>query len=260
MRRSLPALATALAVGAGTLLAASLTPASAQEEAPTPPAQNWSFDGPFGTFDRASAQRGFQVYKEVCSNCHSMKLMSYRNLEGIGLDPAQVRAIAASVEVPGGTNDNGDPVQRPGLPSDTFRAPFPNDKAARAANNGALPPDQSDLLKAREGGANYIDAILTGYRDPPAGVKVPDGTYYNTYFPGHAIHMPPPLSDGQVTYADGTKATVDQMAHDVTTFLAYTSYPEMEQRKRLGVKMVIFLALMCGLTYALKRKVWANVH
>ena len=259
MRGSFGALALGAVLGAGTLLLG-LTPAAAQEDAVPPPAQSWSFNGPFGTYDRASEQRGFQVYKEVCSNCHSMKLMSYRNLEGIGLDPAQVRAIAASVEVPGGTNDSGDPIQRPGLPSDTFRSPFPNDKAARAANNGALPPDQSDLLKAREGGADYIDAILTGYRDPPAGVKVPDGTYYNTYFPGHAIHMPPPLSDGQVTYADGTKASVDQMAHDVTTFLAYVSYPEMEQRKRLGVKMVLFLALMSGLTYAVKRKIWANVH
>ncbi len=257
MRAQLPA----LLLGAGSLLlAAGVMPAAAQEADPPLPAHPWSFEGPFGTFDRASAQRGFQVYKEVCSNCHSMKLMSYRNLDGIGLDPAQIRAIAASVEVPGGTNDAGDPIQRPGLPSDTFRAPFPNDKAARAANNGALPPDQSDLLKAREGGADYIHALLNGYRDAPKGVTVPDGSYYNIYFPGHAIHMPPPLADGQVTYADGTKATVDQMAADVTTFLAYTSFPELEQRKRLGVKMVIFLALMTGLTYAVKRKVWANVH
>jgi len=234
--------------------------AVAQENTPAPPSRHWSFDGAFGTFDRASLQRGFQVYKEVCSNCHSMKLMSYRNLEGIGLDAAQVRAIAASVQVPGGTDDNGAAVERNALPSDAFRSPFPNDKAARAANNGALPPDQSDLEKAREGGANYIDAILTGYKDAPAGVTVPDGSYYNEYFPGHAIHMPPPLSDDQVTYADGTKATVAQMSHDVTTFLTYASHPEMEQRKRLGVKIVLFLAGMVGLTYAVKRKVWADVH
>ncbi|MGI4975399.1 MAG: cytochrome c1 [Janthinobacterium lividum] len=234
--------------------------AVAQENTPAPPSQNWGFDGAFGTFDRASLQRGFQVYKEVCSNCHSMKLMSYRNLEGIGLDAAQVRAIAASVQVPGGTDDSGAAVERNALPSDTFRSPFPNDKAARAANNGALPPDQSDLEKAREGGPNYIDAILTGYKDAPAGVTVPDGSYYNEYFPGHAIHMPPPLSDGQVTYADGTEASVAQMSRDVTTFLTYASHPEMEQRKRLGVKIVLFLAGMVGLTYAVKRKVWADVH
>ena len=242
------------------LVTAPLCSVLAQEGTPVPPSQHWSFNGAFGTFDRASLQRGFQVYKEVCSNCHSMKLMSYRNLEGIGLDAAQVRAIAASVQVPGGTDDSGAAVERNALPSDIFRSPFPNDKAARAANNGALPPDQSDLEKAREGGANYIDAVLVGYKDAPAGVTVPDGSYYNEYFPGHAIHMPPPLSDDQVTYADGTKASVDQMARDVTSFLTYASHPEMEQRKRLGVKIVLFLALMTGLTYAVKRKVWADVH
>lgn len=241
-------------------LAVGAAPALAQEETPPLPDVSWSFSGPFGTYNRAAEQRGFQVYKEVCSACHSMKLMYYRNLEGIGLTPEQVRAIAASVTVPGGLNDRGQPTTRPGLPSDHFVSPFPNDQAARAANNGALPPDQSDLEKAREGGATYIYAILTGYRDPPAGVKVPDGLYYNLYFPGHQIHMPPPLHDGQVTYADGTPATVDQMAHDVATFLTYCSHPNMEQRKRIGVKIVIFLALMTGVTYAVKRKVWADVH
>ncbi len=248
----------AVGLGAALLLGAAV-PVLAQEVTP-PPSQHWSFQGPFGTYDRASLQRGFQVYKEVCSNCHSMKLMSYRNLEGIGLDAAQVRAVAASVQVPGGTDDSGAPVDRNALPSDAFRSPFPNDKAARAANNGALPPDQSDLEKAREGGPNYIGALLTGYKDPPPGITVPDGAYYNEYFPGHAIHMPPPLSDGVVTYADGTKPTIDQMARDVTTFLAYTSHPELEQRKRLGVKIVLFLAFMTGLTYVVKRKVWADVH
>ena len=242
------------------LIGAPLAGALAQEGTPPLPSQHWSFDGAFGTYNRASLQRGFQVYKEVCSNCHSMKLMSYRNLEGIGLDAAQVRAVAASVQVPGGTDDNGAAVERNALPSDSFRSPFPNDKAARAANNGALPPDQSDLEKAREGGPNYIAALLTGYTDAPAGVTVPDGSYYNVYFPGHAIHMPPPLSDDQVTYADGTKASVEQMSRDVTTFLTYASHPEMEQRKRLGVKIVLFLALMTGVTYVVKRKVWADVH
>ncbi len=252
----MPWLAVALAATAVMLAG----PALAQESTPPLPHEQWSFSGPFGTYDRASAQRGFQVYKEVCSSCHSMKLMSYRNLEGIGLDAAQVRAIASTVTVPGGTNDNGDPITRNGLPSDHFASPFANDKAARAANNGALPPDQSLLEKAREGGANYLDAILNGYRDPPAGMKVPDGLYYNVYFPGHNIHMPQPLHDGQVTYADGTPASINQMSKDVVTFLTYAANPEMEQRKRMGVRIVLFFAVMSGLTYAVKRKVWSDAH
>ncbi len=258
MRRLATALASMALASMALLLGAGA--ARAQEGTPPLPHVNWSFSGPFGTFDRASAQRGFQVYKEVCSSCHSMKLMSYRNLGGIGLNPAEIKAIAATVTVPGGTNDNGDPITRPGLPSDKFVSPFANDKAARAANNGALPPDQSLLEKAREGGANYLYAILTGYRDPPANVKVPDGLYYNLYFAGHNIHMPQPLHDDAVTYADGTKATVPQMSKDVVTFLTYASNPEMEQRKRLGVKIVLFFAVMSGLTYAVKRKVWSDVH
>lgn len=224
------------------------------------PEVNWSFNGPFGTFDRAAAQRGFQVYKEVCSSCHSMKQVYYRNLEGIGFSPAQVKAIAASVQVPGGTNDAGEEVERPGLPSDHFHSPFPNDKAARAANNGALPPDQSVLVKAREGGPDYIYGILTGYREPPAGMKVGEGLYYNAYFPGHQIAMPQPLHADQVTYADGTPSTIEQEARDVTTFLTYVANPEMEQRKRLGVRVVMFLAFMACVTYAAKRKLWANIH
>lgn len=236
------------------------TGARAEEEIHLPK-QAWSFNGVFGTFDRASAQRGFQVYNEVCSACHSMKLMSFRNLAGIGLSDAQIRAIAASKTVAGDLDDEGKPTTRPGLPGDRFPSPFPNDKAARAANNGALPPDQSLLVKAREGGPDYIYALVgLGYVDPPAGEKVPDGLYYNAYFPGHKIHMPPPLADGAVTYADGTKATVPQMAKDVTTFLTYASNPELEQRHHLGVRVVGYLLLMTGVTYAAKRKIWSNIH
>ena len=232
--------------------------AMAQEEALPP--QHFSFEGPFGTYDRASAQRGFQVYKEVCSNCHSLKEAYYRNLTGIGLTPDQVKAVASTITVPGDLNDQGDPTTRPALPADHFRSPFANDKAARAANNGALPPDQSVIEKAREGGATYVTDLLLGYRDPPAGVKVQDGLYYNTIFPGHQIAMPPPLSADQVTYADGVPATLEQESRDVATFLTYIANPEMEERKRIGVRIVLFLAGMTVVTYAVKRKIWANLH
>ena len=246
---------------AGTVLAgASLAGVPARAQETELPQQSWSFSGPFGTFDRAAAQRGFQVYREVCSTCHSMNLVAYRNLAGIGLTEAQIRAVAASVEVPGGVNDNGEPVTRPGLPSDHFKAPFANEQAARAANNGALLPDLSVIEKAREEGPDYIFGVLTGYADPPAGVTIAQGMNYNKVFPGHQIAMPQPLHDDQVTYADGTKATIPQMAHDVVTFLTFTANPEMEERKRTGVKIVIFLALLTGLTYSVKRKIWANVH
>jgi ubiquinol-cytochrome c reductase cytochrome c1 subunit len=225
-----------------------------------PPRQHWSFNGPFGTFDRASAQRGFQVYKEVCANCHSMRDLYYRNLSALGFSEPEIVAIAASVQVPGGLDDSGQAVERAGKPSDHFRSPFPNDAAARAANGGALPPDQSLLVNAREDGADYIDALLQGYRDPPPDFSVAEGRYYNVYFPGRQIAMPPPLADGQVTYGDGTKATVAQMAHDVTTFLTWAANPDMEQRKRTGWKAVLFLVFLTGLTMALKKKIWKDVH
>jgi ubiquinol-cytochrome c reductase cytochrome c1 subunit len=243
------------------LVALAGTQVRAEETVPPYPPVKWSFEGPFGTFDRAAAQRGFQVYNEVCSACHSMKYMSYRNLAGIGISPEQIKAIAASKTVPGDLDDDGKPTTRPGLPSDAFASPFPNDKAARSAMGGALPPDQSLLVNAREGGATYINALVGyGYVDPPAGVKVPDGAYYNKYFPGHNIKMPPPLSDGAVTYADGTKATVPQMAKDVSTFLYFASNPEMEQRKHLGVHVVGYLILLTGVTYLTKKKIWSHLH
>lgn len=229
------------------------------EEAIHYPKQKWSFDGPFGTFDRASAQRGAQVFKEVCANCHSLKMAYYRDLGGIGMPPAAIAAIAASVTVPT-IGDDGSPAERPALASDHFRSPFANEKAARAANGGALPPDLSVITKAREDGEDYLYALLLGYGDAPASVKMSDGMNYNKMYPGSQIGMPRPLNDGQVEYGDGTKATTEQMARDVVTFLSYIANPEMEARKRLGVKMVLFLVLMTGLTYAVKRKVWADVN
>ena len=234
--------------------------ARASSEAHEPPKVAWSFNGPFGTYDRAAVQRGFQVYNEVCSNCHSMNLLSYRNLTGIGLSEEQVKAIAATKQIGGDTDDAGQPIERAGLPSDKFKSPHPNDKAARAANGGALPPDQSLIINAREDGSNYVHALLNGYEDAPASIKPQPGQYYNKYMPGNLIAMPPPLNEGQVTYADGTKATVEQMSSDVVNFLTWAANPEMEARKRLGVKMVLIFALMTGLTYAVKKQIWKDVH
>jgi ubiquinol-cytochrome c reductase cytochrome c1 subunit len=243
------------------------TPAFAQEaDTPALPHPGWSFDGPFGTYDRAALQRGFQIYTEVCSNCHSLNLVTYDDLGpngpggGLGYTEDQVKAIAAQKQVTDGPNDQGEMFQRPGRPADHFVPPFPNDQANRAAHNGALPPDQSLIIKAREGGADYVYGILTGFKTAPAGETMPDNSYYDVYFPGHHIAMPPPLSDDIVTYGDGTKATVAQEAHDVVTFLAWASEPTMEERKRTGAKVLIFLLVLTGILYAAKRKIWANVH
>jgi len=235
-------------------------PAMAAGEAPTPPAQNWSFERLLGTFDLAAAQRGFQVYSEVCSACHSMRLLSYRDLAGIGLTNEQIRAIAAAVTVPQGLDDQGQPKEGPGTPASRFRSPFPNDIAARAGNNGALPPDLSLLSNAFLNGPDYIYGVLTGYADPPANMTLMDGMNYNKFFPGHQIAMPKPLSDGQVTYADGTTASVEQMSRDVVTFLSWAANPEMVERKQMGVRVILFLLLMTCVTYAVKRKIWADVH
>lgn len=235
------------------------TGATLAQEKPLP-SPGWSFDGVFGTYDLAAAQRGFWVYYKVCSNCHSMKQVHYRDLAGIGLNEGQIKAIAASVQVPLGINEQGEPLTGPGTPASQFRSPFPNDAAARAALGGALPPDLSLIVNAREGHANYVYGILTGFSKAPAGFTVPSGRYYNEYFPGNLIAMPPPLQEGIVEYADGTKATIPQMAHDVVTFLKWTANPELVQRKQIGFRVILFLLLMTGLTYAMKRKVWADVH
>ena len=219
----------------------------------------WTFDGLFGSFDRAALRRGFQVYTEVCAACHSLRLVHYRNLAEIGFSEDQVKAIAAEVEVTDGPDAEGEMFDRPGRPSDRFVSPFANDNAARAANNGALPPDLSLVAKSRIGGPDYLYGLMVGYREAPAEMEMSEGMEYNAYFPGHQIAMPAPLSEDQVEYADGTEATVSQMAKDVTNFLVWAAEPELEERKRMGVKIVLFLILLTGMLYAVKRAIWSDV-
>jgi cytochrome c1 len=266
-------------------LAASLsaigTGAAYAQEAEAPPRQHWSFHGPFGSYDQAQLQRGFKIYREVCSTCHSLKLLAFRNLAdpgGPAFTEAQAATIAAGFQVTDGPNDKGEMFQRPGKLADRFPPPFPNDQAARAALGGGLPPDMSVLAKARsteagfpwfivdavtqyqEAGPDYIHAILTGYEDPPAGVTLPPGSQYDKYFPGHAIAMPKPLSDGQVEYTDGTPATVDQYAKDISAFLMWAAEPKLDERKRLGFQVFVFLLVLSGLLYFTKRRVWHDIH
>lgn len=254
MRRALIALAAACGV-----VGLSGAPASAAGEVALEH-QNWSFQGFFGTYDRAALQRGFQVYQEVCAACHSLDYVYYRNLEAIGFTEDEVKAIAAEAQITDGPDEDGEMFEREGRPSDPFRAPFANENQAKAANGGAAPPDLSLMVKARVGGPDYSYGILTGYHEPPAGFEMQPGLSYNAVFPGHQIAMPQPLSDDAVEYADGTPATVEQMSHDVVTFLAWAAEPEMEVRKRTGVKVLLFLIVFTGLLYATKRKIWAKVH
>ena len=198
----------------------------------------------------------------MCKNCHALSLLSYRNLTALGFSEDEVKAIASQVQVQDGPNDQGEMFERPGRPSDRFAKPFANEKAARAANNGAYPPDLSLITKAREGHANYVYSILNGYGDMPQGFKLSEGMNYNKYFAAgeHQIAMPQPLQPNQVTYADGTPSTLPQEAHDVVTFLAWASEPELEARHRIGLESMIFLVLLTVLLYAVKRKVWASIH
>ena len=259
-------------------------PATASVQAAAPPAArpvevetlpprngNFSFEGPFGTFDRAALQRGFQVYREVCSACHSLRHIAFRNLAeegGPGLTADQVRALAAAYRVPAGPNEqgqtvdaNGQTLMRPATASDYIPPPFPNEQAARASNNGSLPPDLSLIVKARVGGPNYVYSVLTGYgQQPPAGVTVGSGRFYNPYFRGTQISMPPPLNPDSVTYADGTMATVEQQARDVVTFLSWAADPKMEERKRTGFSVMIFLIVLTSLLYFSYQRVWYGQH
>jgi ubiquinol-cytochrome c reductase cytochrome c1 subunit len=270
------AITTSWAIVLGALLAGPALAAETQREAKD---VAYSFEGPFGKFDKAQLQRGYKVYKEVCSNCHSMNLISFRNLSqsgGPGFTDKQVEALAATFTVKDGPDANGEPFDRPALPSDPLPSPFPNPEAAKAANGGAWPPDLSLITKFRPGwygtvnqlvngigGPQYVYSVLTGYEDPPADLasEVPDGKYYNPYFAnGHYIGMPPPLSDGQVTFDDGAPNTMNDMAKDVSAFLAWTAEPKMEERKSIGFMSIIYLTLLAALLYFVKKNVWADQH
>ena len=265
---------------------AAATPVLAAGERVEPPAQSWTFSGPFGTFDRAQLQRGFKVVKEVCASCHSMSLIRFRNLSQPGgpeFTAGQVQALAATYQINDGPNEQGEMFQRPGRPADAFPAPFPNEMAARAANGGAYPPDLSVLAKARtyergfprfvfdiftqyqEQGPDYVKALLVGYKEPPQGVTLLPGQYYNEYMPGHLIAMPKPLNDGQVEYPKlengqpQVPETEAQYARDVAAFMYWMAEPHLEARKRLGMQVMLFLIIFAGLLYYTKKKVWGPV-
>lgn len=220
----------------------------------------WSFDGPTGTFDRAQLQRGYLVYKEVCAGCHGLKYVAFRNLLDIGFSEAQAKVVAAEYEIEDGPDDEGEMFGRPGILSDAMPTPYANDNAARAANNGALPPDLSLIAKARVGGADFLYSLLIGYEEPPEGTELPEGMSYNVYFPGSQIAMPSPLDDDSVEYIDGTKATLDQEARDVAAFLMWAAEPKLEERHRIGLKTLLFLIVLTALFYFTKRQVWRDAH
>ena len=249
----------------------------AQEHYPlkAPEKQQWSFSGPFGTFEREQLQRGLKVYKEVCSVCHSLKYIAFRDLKALGYNDEQIKAFAKTYDIADGPNSEGEMFVRKGLPTDYFPSPFPNSEAAKFANNGANPGDLSLMAKARavslpfpgfiadiftnynEAGPDYITALLTGYSDPPAGTEVADGNWYNPYFgSGTTLAMAPPLSEGMVAYDDGTEETVENYARDVSAFLMWTADPHMEIRKKTGFRVILFLIVFAGLAYAVKRRIW----
>ena len=224
---------------------------------------DWSFKGLFGKFDIVALQRGYQVYTEVCASCHSMKYVSYRNLGEKGgpeFSEAEVKAIAASFEVTDGPNADGEMFTRPGKPSDKFVLPYENVKAAQAANGGAYPPDMSVLVKARGGGVDYIYSLLQGYEEAPSGITLDEGVHYNKYMYGSKIRMAAPLSDDLVEYGDGTKASVEQMSKDVTTFLMWAAEPHLESRHQMGFKAIVYLIILTILVYFSMKKIWSRVE
>ena len=224
------------------------------------PQHEWSFEGITGTFDRGALQRGYQVYSEVCSGCHSMKLLYYRDLIDIGFSEDQVKAIASEFTVIDGPNDEGEMFERDARPADRFVSPYLNDNEARANNNGAYPPDLSVITKAKKDGANYIYNLLLGYKDPPADMEVGEGMYYNIYMAGNQIAMPQPIYDESVDYADGTNNSAEQLAEDLVVFLTWAAEPELEVRKNLGIKVILFFIVLGFIVFLVKNRLWKEVH
>ena len=273
--------AKSLLLAAGLALGLGSAALGQEAENPLPPMEHWGFLGPFGTYDTAQLQRGYQVYRQVCSNCHAAKFLSFRNLAEPGgpeFSDSQVKALAATFKVQDGPDDSGNMYERPGRPSDPFPSPFANEQAAGPPTGAPTRPTcrrsprrapssaagcgscWSPSASTRTEGPDYIHALLNGYKDdPPAGVKIPDGKYYNEYFPGHAISMPPPLSDGLVDYSDGSPKTSQQYSKDVAAYLQWMAEPKLDQRKQTGFKAVIFLAVFAGLLFVLKHRIWAGV-
>ncbi len=248
-------------LGAAALISlASLSAASAAGSAVELKSESWQHTGLFGTYDRSAAQRGLQVYREVCAGCHGLNQVAFRTLLDLGFNEDEVKALAKEYTFVDGPNDDGDMYERPGKAFDKFPDPFANEKAARASNGGAFPPDLSLIVKARPGFEDYMYSLMTGYVDAPEGFEMNEGMNYNAYFPGHQIAMPSPLSEDAVEYADGTPATVEQMSKDVTVFLAWAAEPKLEARKHMGLRVILFLLLMTGIFYAAKRKIWSDVH
>lgn len=238
------------------------------KEEPREPAEGWAFDGPLGKWDYAQLQRGYAVYKQVCSACHSLKYVAFRNLQDLGYSEAQARAEAATWSVPGIDPNTGEDILRPGELTDYFPSPYPNDVAAAAANNNAIPPDLSLMTKARPDGTNYVYSLLSGYVEPDPeklaiareeGFEIPEGLHFNPWFPNVNLAMAPPLSDGIITYDDGTEATVDQMAQDVAAFLTWTAEPKLVQRKQTGWFVIPFLLFATGLAYLSYKQIWAGM-
>ena len=224
------------------------------------PQHEWSFEGITGTFDGGALQRGYQVYSEVCSGCHSMKLLYYRDLIDIGFSEDQVKAIASEFTVIDGPNDEGEMFERDARPADRFVSPYLNDNEARANNNGAYPPDLSVITKAKKDGANYIYNLLLGYKDPPGDMEVGEGMYYNIYMAGNQIAMPQPIYDESVDYADGTNNSAEQLAEDLVVFLTWAAEPELEVRKNLGIKVILFFIILGFIIFLAKNRLWREVH
>eukprot|EP01147_Barroeca_monosierra_P001426 gene1426-4587_t len=252
--------ASILTIGCGAAIAIEeLRPIRADDLELHPAQFPWSHNGLLDAFDHSSIRRGHQVYQQVCAACHSLERVAYRNLVGVCYNESEAKELAGETQVLDGPDDNGNMFKRPGKLADYFPSPFPNEEAARASNNGAYPPDLSLIIKARHGREDYVFALLTGYCDPPAGVEIRDGLYYNPYFPGQAIAMAPPLYDDQIEYDDGTPATMSQMAKDVVTFLTWCAEPEHDDRKRMGMKAIMILSFVASGLFYFKRHKWSTL-